>query len=982
MLKQSTRKCVLCALLSLLVLVAMPFGQKGHVSAYSKVVYVETAEEFSAALKNTAADCIRITKSFDVPCDTATTGNGSYFTIERSLTIEGSDPKITIMRTQKEGAANGKLQSIFGIKGNGSYDGIQVSLFNLIFDGGVDYDGVTGIDRVSQNLKGVYGRSLIDVYNKATLNLETGVTIKNSACTYSLSSLNNTSDKDGSYNYGGAVRVDWDKESGGGTVNVKAGSCIKDCIASKKNYGTATGGGYGGAIGAYSFARLNVYGGVIENCYADKGGAVGCTRRAIHTADTAGTFNMYGGEIRNCAANHGGAISVYGTKDCVSNLLGGTIKNCTATQQGGSVSVEVDGKTIPTLNITPYADNGALQITGCGTNTYNSQYSSQLDGYTGLYLGTTNQNVVVDDDCITVTFLKYYNDTTPYARLTVPKGESLGESFPAPFPVDGLANKGFFIEWATVPDGSGNTVDENTVFNTNQTVYARWVSSPEYTLSDDLTITYGDEGKKVEVFDVHTPYGGNFSFNWELSVFIDGKWKRQSIPGATNSSYTIPVLDAGKYIYDVSITNASEIAGYSTVYDQISVIVEPKQLDITWSDTEFVYNGKNKLPKAVLNGVLDGDDVDVKVSGAKSEAGTYTATAVLTGDDAGNYVIAEGKDTCSFTISPVIKMPDLTGKNYQKAMTELEKFLKDNGLKATITYGWAHNSDPAKNLTVAQTTPASGEPVNDVDTIILMVYEGYNPTISLNKNAANVVCGDKLTLKATMSGASSAISWKSSDSKVATVDKNGKVTTKMAGTATITASALGVSAECKVTVLYKDVTNTSDFWYAPTNYLTAKGVVKGYANQTEFRPANDCTRAQMITFLYRLQGEPKTKSGECKFTDVKSKDYFYKPVIWAVEQGITTVPSDKKFNPQTVCTRAMTVTFLWRMAGKPEPGKNAKTFPDVKKTDYFYKATLWASEMKILAGLPDGTFQPQGKCLRRQMVTFLYKYDKYVNGKG
>ena len=70
------------------------------------------------------------------------------------------------------------------------------------------------------------------------------------------------------------------------------------------------------------------------------------------------------------------------------------------------------------------------------------------------------------------------------------------------------------------------------------------------------------------------------------------------------------------------------------------------------------------------------------------------------------------------------------------------------------------------------------------------------------------------------------------------------------------------------------------------------------------------------------------------------------------------------------------------MAGKPEPGANAKTFPDVKKSDYFYKATLWASDLEILVGLPDGTFNPQGKCLRRQMVTFLYKYDKYVNGKG
>ncbi|MCR4670052.1 MAG: S-layer homology domain-containing protein [Saccharofermentans sp.] len=254
-------------------------------------------------------------------------------------------------------------------------------------------------------------------------------------------------------------------------------------------------------------------------------------------------------------------------------------------------------------------------------------------------------------------------------------------------------------------------------------------------------------------------------------------------------------------------------------------------------------------------------------------------------------------------------------------------------------------------------------------------------TLKLDKSSVNVVCGKTVTLKAT-TNSKDQVNWKSSNSKIATVDSKGKITAKMAGKVTITANVSGKSANCTVTVLYKDVTDPSEFWYAPTNYLTAKDVVKGYANQTEFRPANDCTRAQMVTFLYRLQGEPKTKSDKCNFTDVEEKDYYYKPVIWAVENGITTGVSKDNFNPKGVCSRAQTVTFLWRMAGKPEPGKNAKTFDDVMTTDYFYKATLWASDLKILAGLPDGTFNPQGKCLRRQMVTFLYKYDKYINGKG
>ncbi|MBO4579030.1 MAG: S-layer homology domain-containing protein [Clostridiales bacterium] len=254
--------------------------------------------------------------------------------------------------------------------------------------------------------------------------------------------------------------------------------------------------------------------------------------------------------------------------------------------------------------------------------------------------------------------------------------------------------------------------------------------------------------------------------------------------------------------------------------------------------------------------------------------------------------------------------------------------------------------------------------------------------LSLDKKTADVVCGKTLTLKARLAGSTSKVSWKTSDSSVATVDSSGKITAKMAGKVTITATAAGKSAKCTITVLYKDVTNSKDFWYGPTNYLTAKGVVKGYAKQTEFRPANKCTRAQMVTFLYRLQGEPKTKSSTCKFSDVRKTDYFFKPVIWASEKGITTGVSKDKFDPQRVCTRAQTVTFLWRMANKPDPKTKKNPFPDVKKSDYFYKATLWASEKKILVGMPDGTFNPQGKCLRRQMVTFLYKYDKFVNGKG
>ena len=259
--------------------------------------------------------------------------------------------------------------------------------------------------------------------------------------------------------------------------------------------------------------------------------------------------------------------------------------------------------------------------------------------------------------------------------------------------------------------------------------------------------------------------------------------------------------------------------------------------------------------------------------------------------------------------------------------------------------------------------------------------DGDSVTLKLNKQEMSVICGQDDSLKATLKGSTSKVIWKSSNTKVASVDSNGKVKAKQAGTVTITASAAGETAKCTVQVLYKDVTDDSEFWYAPTNYLTAKDVVRGYDGQTKFKPANKCTRAQMVTFIWRLEGEPAPKTETCKFSDVKESDYFYKACIWGNENGIVEGYKDGTFGPQIVCARKHAVTFLWRLAGKPTPKSTKNKFKDVKKSDYYYKATLWASEMSILAGYKDGTFRPDGDCLRRQMVTFLYKYDNAVGSK-
>ena len=230
------------------------------------------------------------------------------------------------------------------------------------------------------------------------------------------------------------------------------------------------------------------------------------------------------------------------------------------------------------------------------------------------------------------------------------------------------------------------------------------------------------------------------------------------------------------------------------------------------------------------------------------------------------------------------------------------------------------------------------------------------------------------------------VKWKSSAPSIVTVNENGILKGVKAGKAELTATVDGKEYKCKVSSLYKDVKDSSKFWYTPTYALTETGVVKGYDNQTKFKPANKCTRAQMVTFIWRLAGSPEPETKECKFSDVKKSDYFYKACLWGNEKGIVEGYKDGTFGPKIVCARRHAVTFLWRLAGKPEPAgdktKFTDVFKDIDENDYFFKATIWATEQKIVAGYSDNTFRPNDDCLRRQMVTFLYKYDKFVNSKS
>ena len=204
-----------------------------------------------------------------------------------------------------------------------------------------------------------------------------------------------------------------------------------------------------------------------------------------------------------------------------------------------------------------------------------------------------------------------------------------------------------------------------------------------------------------------------------------------------------------------------------------------------------------------------------------------------------------------------------------------------------------------------------------------------------------------------------------SGSKIKVKDKgDGKFTF------TMPASKVTVSAEFAEieTLDFADVP-TDAYYYEAVKWAAKKGITGGIGNGL-FGPNQPCTRAQIVTFLWRAAGspEPKTMSS---FADVSMDAYYAKAVAWAVENGITTGTGDGKFSPDATCTRAQSVTFLFRAIGKLVDSK--AEFSDVLTDSYYANAVAWAVENGVTNGIGDGLFGPDNSCTRAQIVTFLFR---------
>ena len=209
----------------------------------------------------------------------------------------------------------------------------------------------------------------------------------------------------------------------------------------------------------------------------------------------------------------------------------------------------------------------------------------------------------------------------------------------------------------------------------------------------------------------------------------------------------------------------------------------------------------------------------------------------------------------------------------------------------------------------------------------------------------------------------------SKDKAVKLTEKNGKYTFTMpSGKVTVSAAFKAETPASENP--FTDVPSGA-YYEDAVIWAVKKGITSG-TSATTFDPDGSCTRAQAVTFLWRAAGSPEPKSATMPFTDVPAGSYFEKAVLWAVENGITKGTSDTTFSPDASCTRAQIVTFLWRAGGSPAVSGNS-AFSDVASDAYYAAAVAWAEKNGVTGGIGGGLFGSDNTCTRAQIVTFLHR---------
>ena len=392
-----------------------------------------------------------------------------------------------------------------------------------------------------------------------------------------------------------------------------------------------------------------------------------------------------------------------------------------------------------------------------------------------------------------------------------------------------------------------------------------------------------------------------------------------------------PVFENNYFVETKNVTACNKYAdaGIAKTLEYMKTEDFYKEITAAGGDYRFNSNGTPILPapKYAVSFVVTPAElanVVIKVNGQ-----VVTNPANL---EAGTYQVEVSADNCEVFNSNITITADTATHTQTIAMTYLPVDYYDPTYPVTTP-------DKTENGTVT-VSPRSAEK-GDTVTITAKPDSGYqlDDLTVTDKNGKELKLTDK---------------------------GNGKYTFKMpAGKVTVSAT---FAPEKTAADYFADVPANS--YYADAVLWAAKNGITGGIGNGLFGPNQPCTRAQIVTFLWRAAGSPEPKAMS-SFADVSTDAYYAKAVAWAVENGITTGTGDGKFSPDATCTRAQSVTFLFRAIGKLVDSK--AEFSDVLTDSYYANAVAWAVENGVTNGIGDGLFGPDNSCTRAQIVTFLFR---------
>ena len=513
--------------------------------------------------------------------------------------------------------------------------------------------------------------------------------------------------------------------------------------------------------------------------------------------------------------------------------------------------------------------------------------------------------------------------------------------------------------------------------------------------------------------------GREATFNGGVSTFDTGC--------AGNIALKLGKLSLGENMVETGAANTNTDAhtqaktGTPVVFSAF----EPYPVRIVFFDAAHkTYDGTTAVTLyGTLDGVADGDDVTLDVSNmtaafADANVGigktvNASGTVTLRGKDAYKYYIFQQPvlENITANITPRTEFTDATNKNQTIYVGgdsfEVPRFTGIGGetIEGSLAYnlieatekdipGMLRALKAGDSLYIPYTFTADGNYSGErTGTITVTAQErpsyggggshtsGYPVTVPGQTEHGSVTVNPKSACK----GDTVTITVKPDSGYVletlTAMDKSGserKLTDKGGGKYTFTMPAGKVEVKAtfmednSVLNFFYDVPNDS-FYYEAVKWAAGKNIASGVGNNL-FAPDQPCTRAQIVTFLWRAAGSPEPgNSGS--FSDVPASAYYAKAVAWAVENGITTGTGDGMFSPDAVCTRAQAVTFLWRYEKAPVASRS-NPFTDVAADSYYADAVLWAVKEDITKGTTDTTFSPGADCTRAQIVTFLWRCKK------